>query len=44
MVSLSDDELDVITNLATPLHPDRRSAFLKAVIQEASGLNGSPRN
>jgi hypothetical protein len=35
MNRLSDDELEVIINLARPLPPDRRSAFLEAVIAEA---------
>jgi hypothetical protein len=36
MVSLSDDELTVITDLARPLPPASRSAFLAAVVEEAS--------
>jgi hypothetical protein len=36
MISLSDDELTVITDLARPLPPDQRSRFLEAVIAEAS--------
>jgi hypothetical protein len=36
VIGLSDDELSVITALAGPLPPDRRSAFLEAVIAEAA--------
>jgi hypothetical protein len=36
MISLDDGELAVVMNLAKPLPPDRRPAFLAAVIEEAS--------
>jgi hypothetical protein len=36
MIALDDDELAVVMNLAKPLPPDRRPAFLAAVIEEAS--------
>jgi hypothetical protein len=34
MLSLSDDELDVIFSLARPLDPDMRDAFLRACALE----------
>jgi hypothetical protein len=36
MISLDDAELAVITDLARPLPPERRSEFLAAVMQAAS--------
>jgi hypothetical protein len=36
MVSLDDEEMSAVLALAAPLPPDRRSAFLEAVVQEAS--------
>jgi hypothetical protein len=36
MNGLSDEELRIVMTLAEPLHPTRRSAFLAAVIAEAS--------
>jgi hypothetical protein len=36
MISLSDEELGIVMTLAAPLHPARRSAFLEAVVLEAS--------
>jgi hypothetical protein len=36
VIGLSDGELAVITALAGPLPPNRRSAFLEAVIAEAA--------
>jgi hypothetical protein len=36
MISLDDEELDVVIALAQPLPPDRRSDFLAAVVEQAS--------
>jgi hypothetical protein len=36
VISLDDQELDIVMALAQPLHPDRRSDFLAAVVAEAS--------
>jgi hypothetical protein len=36
MISLDDQELAIVMTLAAPLHPHRRSAFLQAVVEEAS--------
>ena len=41
LLQMSDDELEVVTNLARPLPPDRRSAFLEAVMAEASQHAGA---
>jgi hypothetical protein len=36
MISLDDDELAIVTELARPLPPERRSEFLAAVMQAAA--------
>jgi hypothetical protein len=36
MIGLDDEELHIVMELSQPLHPHRRSAFLAAVIAEAS--------
>jgi len=36
MISLDDEELEIVMQLATPLHPIQRGAFLEAVAEEAS--------
>jgi hypothetical protein len=42
MISLSDEELGIVMTLAAPLHPDRRSAFLEAVLAEAAKYGTGP--
>jgi hypothetical protein len=36
MISLDDEQLGILMTLSAPLHPDRRGAFIEAVIAEAA--------